>query len=417
MKKRIITICFLILIVLLHTKSYAIEKIKIELSDTSIEKNKEFDILIDTKNSDIAAFTIWAYYEAGKVECVSNTENLNIMNDKVIYTWYSQTGENENFEEPIKLKFKAKEEGTTSIDIIGEFYNEKGERIDIKYEDMMIDIEAEKTRNSNDDNSSNNVNLDVMRVNQEGITPQFQPDIYEYYLVLEENIKQLDITAIPPNSNSKVEIKGNNLKKGLNKVEILVTSKDGSKTNKYVINVTITDNEKEANASLETLAIEGYNIIPEYSDNITNYSVEVGKNTSKLNVLAIAEDMDANVKITGNDKIKEGHNKVSVEVTARDGITKRIYDINVYKRNDEEEVQHEIEENKIEELANEASNRIESNMIEDENSKEDENTDLEDLNEQEKKQWIDEIFAIIGTILAVVVLGIVIYKVRDKNKK
>ena len=47
--------------------------------------------------------------------------------------------------------------------------------------------------------------------------------------------------------------------------------------------------------------------------------------------------MEAKVQIDGNDKLKQGNNKVTITITAKDNITKKEYVIDVYKRNREEE--------------------------------------------------------------------------------
>ena len=47
-----------------------------------------------------------------------------------------------------------------------------------------------------------------LRLNHEGITPVFSPDITEYYFLTEE-LSALEVTAIPENTNANVTIMGN----------------------------------------------------------------------------------------------------------------------------------------------------------------------------------------------------------------
>lgn len=66
-------------------------------------------------------------------------------------------------------------------------------------------------------------NLKSLRINQEGILPSFDKEIYDYYLTINESINNLQIEAIPENINSKIEIIGNgNFKEGENLIKIIV---------------------------------------------------------------------------------------------------------------------------------------------------------------------------------------------------
>ena len=255
----------------------------------------------------------------------------------------------------------------------------------------------------NDDSS---LNLGIMRTNREGITPEFNAEILEYYLVVDETVNDLDITAIPVNKKAEVIISGNkNLKGGLNIVKITVSLNGNSKT--YTIHVTKTSNVNDANTNLETLAIENYTLEPEFQNSITNYHVEVANTENLANILAIAEDSSAKVKIEGNNELKYGSNNVVVTVTARDGITEKKYNIEIYKRNDEEEsaYKEETKEN------NEEVNRLlEEKSIETAENKENQ----EDNNEVKDKS---KAIVIVVIILAIIVIGVALIIVRKKKKK
>ena len=448
MIKKII-ILLIVIVFLISIQVFATEQISISANKNIVEQGETFKVIIDTNDVEVAAFTVWIYFETDKLECVENVENVNVVDGKMIYLYFSETGKDEKFKNPFEIGFKAKTTGKTTMSVIGEFYNENGEKIDTRNVELYIDIEA-KEENENNDNPSN-ANLDALRVNVEGITPQFEPDVYEYYLVTEENIKNLDITAIPENEEATVKISGNtNLEQGVNKIEIEVTSQDKTKTQKYVINLTETKNEENANAKLETLAIEGFTLTPEYSEDKNNYTVEVDNNTEKLNLLTISENINANVKVSGNDNLKTGHNEIEIEVTAKDGITKQKYIIDVYKRSEAEEEKYEQEEQQNEQIANEVLEQHRQDIVENEkeNTKKDEqvsntieqensentnkNINSDSLNKiegtennlseieenqntskEEKNDIVDKVFMWVGSIVAIIVAGIVgilIYK-------
>jgi hypothetical protein len=74
-----------------------------------------------------------------------------------------------------------------------------------------------------------------------------------------------------------------------------------------------------ANAFLSSLKISPSELTPAFSKNTFSYSTTVGYETEKLIIDAEREDSKAIVKITGNDSLKEGENKVIVTVIAESG--------------------------------------------------------------------------------------------------
>lgn len=341
---------------IVESKKISSEELNITSSSDKIKDGEEFNIAIDLEEP-IAAYTIWVYFDSDKVECISEIDNLNIVENKLIYTWFSETGKNQKLEHLAQIDFKSKEDGVAAFSVIGEFFNEKGEEIQVNSDSVDVKVGEESITQMSEivsvDDSKNNAKLDIMRLGIEGISPDFLPDVNEYYLIVDENVKDIDVTAIPQNAEANVKITGNkNLKNGLNKIEIDVTSEDKSEKNKYTINVTKTSNEQNANADLETLAIENYVLTPEFDTNETNYTVNVSNNTNNLNILAIASDMNAKVNVTGNTNLKYGNNKVVITVTAENGITLKKYNINAYKRNDNEQADYEKERQETIEQAN-----------------------------------------------------------------
>lgn len=139
--------------------------------------------------------------------------------------------------------------------------------------------------------------LKELRINQEGILPSFEPDITEYYLTVSEEINKIDVEAIPENSNSKVEIIGNdNLQIGENLITVNVI---GEKENlNYNIHVLKTNNYKSSNNNLEILSIENGLLEPPFDSNITEYKLEVPYDVKNLNVWAVPENENAVIEIS-----------------------------------------------------------------------------------------------------------------------
>lgn len=395
------------------------KEIVLKSSTEIVEIGEEFKINISISNTNIAAYTLWVYYENEKLECLSKNDNLNILDNKIIYTWYSDIGEDKKLENILELDFLAKEEGIATFSVVGEMYNKQGEKIDFKSNSLDINIgKIEKNNVENEDeyelltevqNNSDSLNLAIMRTNNEEISPDFSADILEYYLIVDDTINNLNITAIPESTKAEVVISGNeNLKKGLNIIKIKVSLNGKSKT--YIINVTKTNNKKQANTNLETLAIEYYTLEPEYQANITNYQIEISNSDDAINILAVPEDENANVNITGNTDLKLGKNKVEVTVTASNGITKKKYNIEVYKRNEEEEkiYQEEIK-NKIQQ-ANE--------LAEEKNTEKVSTNEIKETGIEEKQKSNNKIIGIVILVTILIVVGVIyIILKRKRNKK
>ena len=110
----------------------------------------------------------------------------------------------------------------------------------------------------------------------------------------------------------------------------------GSKTVKITVTEAKEDKKEEttksSNANLSTLGVtpKEYDFTG-FKQNTTNYSVTIPSNVDSLKVSYKTADKNAKVKVTGNTGLEVGTNTINVEVTAEDGITKKIYTINVTK--------------------------------------------------------------------------------------
>ena len=99
------------------------------------------------------------------------------------------------------------------------------------------------------------------------------------------SVQSINVTATPEDKNAKVSISGNTgLQAGLNKISILVTAQNGKNKRTYTINVTKTDDPNKSNANLENLAIENCTFVPEFSPDVTNYTVELQQDITSANM-------------------------------------------------------------------------------------------------------------------------------------
>lgn len=409
-----ITLTMLIFIAscsLLGNVILASENATVYLSSNKKEANKdeEIEITVNIQNTKTAACNIAVYFEETKVEFISDIENTNLVENKVNFVWFDQLGgEGAKEGEIVTFKFRAKEDGLVTFTVNGEFYNQKGQLIETDFKEEQVQIgkpeidlqnQLQEEQGSNPETS--NCNLKTLRVDAQGLTPTFEPQIEEYYLVVPNSIQSVDVLAVSDNPNAIVDIKGNtDLKEKINDIKIQVTSADKTKSKVYTIHVSKTDNVEIANTNLEILAIENVLLNPPFEALQTNYKVEVSNETENLNIFAVPENEKATVEINGKDNLKEGNNLVTVVVKAQDKITTKTYRINVNRRNLEEEKKYQEEKEKQkEELEN--AYKIEKTSATIDNSQE------QSIKNQKFPYKIIVILTIEVLIIALIVWGIV----------
>ncbi len=419
MKNKIIILIFsliLMILILNISISNAIGTISLSSNYDKVLKNENFKININIEDTSIAAMTLYIYFNTDLLEYVSGPDNSNYSNSRIIYTWFSDKGieeKAENFKD-IQFEFKAKENGIASFAVFGDIYDESGNKVNVNFDGTQIEVYEKQAINEENTVSDSSAYLSQMRLNKEGIMPEFDKNITQYYFLTQDKINNLEVTAIPENPEAKVNIKGNTgLKKGLNKIEIEVTSKDKKNTMKYIINATISDNLENDNTNLENLAIENYYLTPAFDENVTNYTVSVDSKTNNLNILAVPENTGAKIDIKGNDNFKTGNNTVEIEVTSKNRKTTKTYKIIVYKRNEGEDIEVEQEEK-------DQAEKLSVILEKEENSENNtnRNNDVEkDYNNKEKNNINPIAIICIGAIaIVVIVFGVKMYgKYEHKN--
>jgi len=95
---------------------------------------------------------------------------------------------------------------------------------------------------------------------------------------------------------------------------------------------TLTNSEYQAtlsaNNNLKNLEIKGYEISPNFDENVTEYSVKVNEDETKVVVSAQAADNTASVSGTGEIEVSAGNNTVSIVVIAQNG-SEKTYKLNI----------------------------------------------------------------------------------------
>ncbi len=153
--KNIIITFILILITLLMTlTSFAQTQIQIISEKETIKKDEEINIKVQISDTPIAACTLEIYFDSSKLEYIKGPENSNYSNNRIIYTWVSSTGKNQQEIETQNFQFKVLQEENTNIAVFGEFYNEQGERLEIENSNIELKVKEDE---SNINQITNNI--------------------------------------------------------------------------------------------------------------------------------------------------------------------------------------------------------------------------------------------------------------------
>lgn len=86
--------------------------------------------------------------------------------------------------------------------------------------------------------------------------------------------------------------------------------------------------EKSDDNNLKSLAVEGYELSPEFSKDVQAYKTVIPEGTKKINIKAVANESHAKVSGTGEVEVSDGVNMLNVVVKSEKG-TEKIYTINV----------------------------------------------------------------------------------------
>ena len=424
MKRKIFYI-FLILILSSSFQAFSLAEnneenliLKIENDKKEVYLDETFKIYIDIGKISVSAYTLNLYFDNSKLEYAEGPENTNILNNRIITIWYDEKGginpkENEQIAE---FTFRAIEEGNINFNLSGEFFDKDGNVLNVNEANIQLKIKGiEESKDDNQEEkedltTSNDSSLKILRLSEEGIVPEFLPDIKDYYFVTNKDFTNLNITAIPNNSDANVRINGNdNLNEGINKITIDVISKDKTSKSTYTINLTKTKNVEDANANLETLAIENVLLEPIFDTNTLNYKASVSNNIENLNIFAVPENTNGKVEIEGGSNLKEGTNIVNIKVTAPNGFSFRNYQVIIHRRTLEEDEKYQEEQ--------EASAKKLSTILEEQENDEniEEENNKEEAEENKKNDVIKKVIIVIGLIIIVTTEIIIIKKRKAKR--
>ena len=478
MKKIFLTLIFFA-ILLITPNVQAAGNVSLSANKTSVNIGEEFTISISISGMQAASLTARVTVDTSKVEYVSGPSNSNFRNGRIIYTWTDPNGGDTPLTSGTIATFtlKARAGGTAGFSVSGDFYSPEETAINPVFSGVTVTIIEQEpaepetpevpetptvpadnptpstpqepetppiepttepqtepetpdtqttpntpteqntpenpptpptipntqvtpaTPSTSENNQTaelgSNTNLKSLRLDVATIVPDFQTNTLQYTAAVNETISDIDVLAVPEDTNSNISITGNHdLQIGENLIQVTVVAQNGDKKT-YNITVTKTEAANLANSYLENLAIENAFLVPEFRYDIFTYTVDIGSSQDSLNILAVPQRESANVRIEGKENLVFGENTIIIVVTSEDGTSSNTYTIKAYRKTEGEEIQDE----KGEDLNDE-------DMTETEN---------ESTNEKERKEnsFSNVVMAAIITIGALGVIGMLIWKYRS----
>ena len=197
----------------------------------------------------------------------------------------------------------------------------------------QVNTTTNKNNNNVTTTLSSNAYLSQFRVDQPGISPDFNKTTYNYSITVGSDSNNLNVIAVPEHSKATVTISGNtDLIEGNNTIVAQVTAQDKKTVKTYKIIVTKTDDPIKSNAFLQSLFVEDLKLVPEFSSEVFEYDLgKVNSHIKKINITAFPVNKNAKVDIIGNDNLVTGENTVKIIVTSENQKNQTTYTLKVVK--------------------------------------------------------------------------------------
>ena len=319
-KKIVFILAFIIAIILGVNISNAAGS---ELSATS------YDAKVGDKVTIKASFTAAAW-------------NISISGDKISGGNYaSQTEDLSEKTTSKSFSLDTSVEGTYTIKMTGDITDANG---NVEKVDKSITIKVTKsqtTQTPTDPGSAGTTSKSTeAKLSNFGIKPNdfsgFKKNTYNYTHEVPNNVSEITVYATPVQGATVTSGTGKvALKEGDNTIKVVVTAEAGN-TQTYTLTIKRRTAAEDAEQSGETsdASLKSLGIKPEEYDfsgfqkDKTEYSVEVPEEVEEIEVYAEATNSKALISGTGKVQLKNGKNKLIVQVTAEDGTT-RTYTLEV----------------------------------------------------------------------------------------
>lgn len=309
----------------------------------------EFAVNIKTDGEKPEKINLILDYDNTKIKLTEDKSNnlgyATVINDNNI--WITKTAK--DFEDGNIIKFKVTNISTASESTSIKVKNivvdgaalEDENGTEISKEVYLKYVEATTTRAKN-----TSAKLTNFTVKNATFKPAFSQSIKDYKIyVNKDTIKQITINPSYEQSGVTLEVTCKvgctshtdlpnklDLVMGKNEAEFVFTSEDGKTKETYNF-IIYRGATTDGSSKLAFLTVEGLELKEKFNKDVLDYTLEVPFETEKVNVIATAEDENADVQIKGNENLQVGDNVVTITVTSAESEEKKIYNITI-KRNE-----------------------------------------------------------------------------------
>ena len=189
---------------------------------------------------------------------------------------------------------------------------------------------------------SNNCNLASLTVSNAAISPAFSAGVTEYAVSVPYSVSALSLSAAAEHPGAQVTINNPQLAAAsTTAVSVTVTAENGA-TKTYTIYAFREQDPNyvpSANANLQELTVEGYQLSPAFAVDVTQYYVWLPYETETIAISGTAEDGRSSVTVGEYAELTPGKGTpIPVTVTAEDG-TQLVYTVTVVRAPAHEDVE------------------------------------------------------------------------------
>lgn len=191
-----------------------------------------------------------------------------------------------------------------------------------------------QTTNATTVEKSSNANLSNLGIKPHDFTG-FRYGTTSYQVAVPENTTTIEIYATPQDKKATLVGTGKkNLEMGENSFDIEVTAEDGTKKT-YTLHIDRGGEDSEDNTEigngLAELKINHLSLSPAFQTNVYEYTVKYIGEDTKLNIETKPTDEDYTIEVIGNENLQEGENIITILVSDKNGDNIATYQVTVNK--------------------------------------------------------------------------------------
>lgn len=200
------------------------------------------------------------------------------------------------------------------------------------------DLKEQEAKDAENAGKSSNNYLKQLSIKGYELTPKFDKQIINYTIEEELSDGEVEISAVSDDDRATVIGLGKViLQSGENNLKIDVKAENGMQRTYFIkVNKKIADKRlKLTSLNLKAIDDEGNShdieLNQDFNSEVFTYNCNVYNNVKKIQLDAESEESDTQIKIEGNENLKEGKNTILITLKNKNSEDEVIYKIEVNK--------------------------------------------------------------------------------------